>query len=375
MNTLSRDEQTTVFASDLASTTDHDPETRKDLQNYLDYLKTHAKEPARNCRLVSNTTATETPLVQLLLDPHHLSGYGLSVVLNGQKSTLMLDTGASGILIDRRIAEKGGLTRLAETRLWGIGDKGDSSGWIALADTIKVGALEFKDCPVQVLDKRSVLGDDGLIGADVFEDFLVDLDFPKEKLRLTPLPVRPEENASGVHLRSEKDDPASPADTAASKTGTGPEGGAPKPSGPLDRYIAPEMKSYTQVFRFGHALLVPTQIGQVAGKLFLLDTGSLDNSITPSAAREITKVHDDSDTTVKGLSGSVKNVYSADKAVLQFGRLRQENQDLLTMDFTSISNSAGTEISGTLGFVLLHFLDVKIDYRDGLVNFEYQRYP
>jgi hypothetical protein len=94
--------------------------------------------------------------------------------------------------------------------------------------------------------------------------------------------------------------------------------------------------------------------------------------MTPAAAREVTKVRGDNDMTVTGLSGKVKNVYSADKAILQFGHLRQENQDLLTFNSDSISDRLGTEISGTLGFVLLHFLDVKIDYRDNLVDFEYE---
>ena len=33
--------------------------------------------------------------------------------------------------------------------------------------------------------------------------------------------------------------------------------------------------------------------------------------------------------------------------------------------------NAGTEISGTLGFALLRLLKIKIDYRDGLVDFDY----
>jgi hypothetical protein len=74
---------------------------------------------------------------------------------------------------------------------------------------------------------------------------------------------------------------------------------------------------------------------------------------------------------VKGLSGNVNKVYSADKAILQFGHLRQENQQMLSFDFSNISDRIGTEISGTLGFTLLRFLDIKIDYRDGLVDFEY----
>ena len=131
------------------------------------------------------------------------------------------------------------------------------------------------------------------------------------------------------------------------------------------------MQSFTRVYRFGHDLLVPTKVGDVPGKLFMLDTGALTNSISPAAAREVTKVHGDSDMMVTGISGSVKNVYSANKAVLQFGRLRQENQDMLSFDTTRISDATGTEVSGFLGFVLLRFLDIKIDYRDRLVDFSY----
>jgi len=63
-------------------------------------------------------------------------------------------------------------------------------------------------------------------------------------------------------------------------------------------------------------------------------------------------------------------VYTANKAVLQFGHLRQENQDLTAFDTKPLSDSAGIEISGILGFVTLRMLDIKIDYRDALVNFE-----
>jgi hypothetical protein len=118
-------------------------------------------------------------------------------------------------------------------------------------------------------------------------------------------------------------------------------------------------------------LLVPTSVGEVPGKLFLVDSGAFTNHITPAAAREVTKVHGDSSITIKGLSGTVKNVYSADKAVLQFGHLRQENQDIVAFDFTHLSDNIGTEVSGTLGFTLLRFLDIKLDYRDGLVDFSY----
>jgi tetratricopeptide (TPR) repeat protein len=356
---------------------DNGVQDRADTQRYLDSLKARAREPRKSCRLVSNVTSTETYLERLLMDPTHLRGYGLAVNVNGRKTKLMLDTGATGILIDRGIAEKAGITRLQETRIGGIGDKGDKSGYVGLANSIKIGELEFQDCEVSVLEKRSVAGEEGLIGADVFESFLVNIDFPKEKLRLSELPKRPDDEAgpaAPVSLRSEDSGRSADDDDSTTVSGAAKET-ASAISRFHDLYIAPDMKSYTRVYRFGHDLLVPTKVGNAPIKLFLIDTGSLENNITPAAAHEVTKVHGDSDTIVTGISGSVKKVYSADKAILQFGHLRQENQDLTAFDLTSISENAGTEISGILGFTTLHMLDLKIDYRDGLVDFNYKPQP
>jgi tetratricopeptide (TPR) repeat protein len=373
---LSRAEHIKYLEDYLASETNDDADTISNTRHYLEYLKALAKQPKRNCRLVGNATATEAELVRLLRDAIHIRGYGLSVAVNGAKSKLLLDTGASGILINRRLAEKANVIRLADTDIRGIGDKGNRGGYTALANSLKIGQLEFQDCPVTVLEQRSVVDEDGLIGADVFSRFLVDIDFPNGKLRLTELPKRPDETAKAIALETDKDEPETNEDENDKNEDNAPPGERPKPTAPPrsgleDRYIAPEMKSYSQVYRFGHALLVPTRIGDAPGKLFLLDTGSFSNLITPAAASEVTKVHGDSRFVVKGISGSVKDVYRADKAVIQFGHLRQENQDLPAFDLKSTSDRISTEVSGILGFTLLHLLDIKIDYRDGLVDFEY----
>ena len=357
----------------LAGENNDDEETRVGMRHYLDFLETRAQDPRGTCRLTSKSTTTETPLVRLLEDPQYLRGYGLTVEVNGRKAKLMLDTGAPGIVINRSLAAKAHVTRLADLDIGGIGDKGEKSGYRGLADSLKVGGLEFQNCPVEVLEKRSVVGEDGLIGGDVFSSFLLDIDFPNEKLRLKDLPRPPDDTSANLlKLHSEEGDdwdPGTPGHEATAEHS--PVAGAPlRDFGPQDRYIAPEMQSYTRVFRFGHLLLVPTTIGDAPVKLFLLDSGAFSNHITPAAAREVTKVRN-SDTIVHGLSGSVDKVYSADKAVLQFGHLKQENQDLLTFDLTHISDRIGTEISGTLGFGVLRMLEVKIDYRDGLVDFEY----
>jgi Aspartyl protease/Tetratricopeptide repeat len=373
IDTLPHSERIKYYESYLSENTSD--EEHGDLARYLSYLKERAKQPNRPCRLVSKVTHTETPLVRLMTDPSHMRGYGLSVDLNGTHSHLMLDTGASGIVVNRGLAGRAGITKVTETKIWGVGDKGRRNAFIGTAATIRIGQLEFHDCPVEVMESRSVAGEQGLIGADVFEDFLVEINFPDEKLKLSELPKRPGEAERPLALKNDEDDgeDPEPSDRAAGAP-AGDEkkaASAANLSGPQDRYIGSEMQSYTHVYRFGHDLLIPTKIGAVPNKLFLLDTGALTNCISPEAAREVTKVHGDSDTIVKGISGSVKNVFSANKAVLQFGHLRQENQDMLSFDTKSISDDVGTEVSGFFGFVMLRFLDIKIDYRDGLIDFSY----
>jgi hypothetical protein len=49
----------------------------------------------------------------------------------------------------------------------------------------------------------------------------------------------------------------------------------------------------------------------------------------------------------------------------------QQNQDIVSLDLSDTSQQIGTEVSGMLGFSTLRRLEVKIDYRDGLVDFSY----
>ena len=380
-STLRRSEQIRELEQYLSHATNDDEKTRYALERRLELLKARQEQPSRSCRLVTTAQNTETRLERMLIDPTHLHGYGLRVAVNQQTARLLFDTGASGLLINRRMAEKAGVKPLVQNRMEGIGDKGPMNGYVGYADSIKVGGLEFQNCLVEVSEKRSVVEDDGLIGADVFSQFLVTIDFPNEKLLLSELPKRPDEQAAkSVTLDTgDPDDPSSgPEDREAeqsSKTETKPASAPPPNSGPKDRYVAPEMQSYTPIFRFGHELLIPTKIGNTSTKLFLIDTGSFTNLISSSAAAEVTKVRGEDRVQVRGVSGNVKDVKSADKVTIQFGHFKQENHDLISFDLAPISRSTGTEVSGILGFAMLRMLSVKIDYRDGLVDFDYKPNP
>lgn len=385
MGTLSRSEQIHELEQYLARASDDDADTHTGLQHRLELLQARQDKPNRSCKLVSDVSHTETQLERLLIDPTHLHGYGLRVNVNGQTARLLLDTGASGLLINKKMAQKADVKPIMESRMSGIGDKGPMAGFIGYADSIKVGGLEFQNCLVEVSDKRSIVEDDGLIGADVFSHFLVTIDFPNEKLLLSELPKRPDEQqAKAVTLDTgdPDDSAAGPEDREAgnsSPSGSGTAAADSHPvvqsSGPKDRYIAPEMQNYTSIFRFGHELLVPTKIGNIPPRLFLIDTGSVSNLISSNAAKEVTKVRSNDNTEIRGISGKVNDVKSADKVIIQFGHLRQENDQLISFDLTSLSRDTGTEVSGILGFTMLRMLTVKIDYRDGLVDFDYKPNP
>ena len=344
----------------LASPHPADEDQTQRLTEVLAYLKATADKPAHACKIVSKVERTEVRLNILRDLTNTRSGIGLTVALNNQNADFQLDTGATGILLTRRAAEKVKLTRLSDIHISGVGDKGPQTGYTAVADHIRIGELEFQDCVVQVADKPTGINQDGLIGADIFSHFLIDIDVPGPRLILSPLPKR------------EEDSPVTPVLTIEGQEGNS-HGGDASPnaldSGSRfkDRYIAPEMSKWTQVFRFGHSLLIPTNVNEAPPALFILDTGAFDNVLNVRAGREVTRVKSRLGSSVRGLSGPVKKVYSA-KVTLGFSHLQQSNVDTVAVDLSDLSHGIGTEVSGLLGFAMLQMLDIKLDYRDGLVN-------
>ena len=140
-----------------------------------------------------------------------------------------------------------------------------------------------------------------------------------------------------------------------------------------DRFQAPEMKDWTRIFRVGHMLLLPVNIGQSKDMLFLVDTGAGLMSISPAAAQQVTKVGRDYDMQVQGIGGKVNKVYSTESFTLRFANLGQKVDSMTAFDTTSLSHNAGTEISGFLGAPILNRMTLRIDYRDNLIKFDYDR--
>jgi len=370
LDTLPIKERIAELEAYLASANGEDPEALRSLHFYLAYLKQQEIEPHKACRLVSNTDTAEIPFTYLLHDATHIRAFALDVKLNDHTTRLQIDTGASGLLISRSVADHAGLKQFSRTEVGGIGSQGNKAAYTTFADDIKIGSLEFKDCAVEVIDKGNVADSDGLIGMDVFSRFLVTLDYPMRKLLLAPLPARPNDTGGVKPTLETRGDTNE--DESADNT-TAPPAPAPKPAahGPYDRYIAPEMKDWTLVYRIGHDLLLPASLNNSAPKLFIVDTGAFSTTVTPEVAREVTKVHSQDNIIVHGVSGKVDKVYTADSITFRFANIAQKVDGVVAFATPALSKNLNMEVAGFIGITALGQMTISIDYRDGLMKFAY----
>ena len=318
----------------------------KDQKNLLESLA-HEKDYSKSdCQLVQPTDNAEFHMEEMMYDSNDRRSFGLYVKFNGSQRTLEMDSGASGITLSRAAASRLKLSHDEKLVIGGIGDQGGIQSAVAHVQSIRIGGLEFRNCPVNIFEKGDQLGIDGLIGTDFFKKYLVTLDFPARKVRLSPLPKLPGDPEADV-----SDDDAVPVFH--------------------DRYIAPEMKDWTMVWRDGHELLLPVSIGSAKDKLFVIDTGAESMLISPAAAREVTKVHGDFDTHMFGVSGEVKHVYQTQQFLVTFAHVRLHVDSMTAIDTDDLSKDEGIELSGLLGAPVLNRLVLQIDYRDNLVNLKY----
>ena len=77
-------------------------------------------------------------------------------------------------------------------------------------------------------------------------------------------------------------------------------------------------------------------------------------------------------TVLNGINGQVADVYQTGSLFLEFAGFRQKSVGMTAFDMWEQSRNLGTEISGLLGLPLLNLFTLTIDYRDALVNFDYQ---
>lgn len=283
--------------------------------------------------LASPYRSAEVPL-QTFINGANVRSYGLQVMLEGQPAQLVLDTGASGIVLSHAAAERLGLTRVGGAAVRGIGDNSRLRGaYRGLAGSLQIGSVEYRNVPVSVSNQTFTGLQDGLIGANVLGQFLMTLDFPDRKLHLDPLP--------DYH-----------------------------PGELRDRTVVPPLENAARVFRFGHLLLVPVNVGSAKNRLFVLDSGAGSTMISYQLAEEVSNLNRDDKVALGGLNGRVSDVYRTGTLALDFAGFEQRSLGIAAFDTWQLSHEVGTEISGFLGLPVLDLFTLTIDYEDGLVKFD-----
>lgn len=270
-------------------------------------------------------------------------GYTIPARLGqGDPFRLKIDTGATGLTLSRSVARKAGLETISKIVLYGIGGKGTRTAEYAWAQSLRVGSLVFRDCPVAVVSNES-LGSDGLVGSDLFSDFLVALDFKAQQMRLARLPPPPEsENAEDKRFYSlyRRDLPQ-----------------------------ASQQDGFVPVRRIGSHMLIKAVVNQKHAGHFLIDSGASHSSLSLRFAHEVGNPRR-SALRLRGVSGKVNQVFQLTEALLDFGYLRQSHMGIISFDYDSMNEAFGVELSGIMGVTFLQHLTLTIDYRNFSVRLE-----
>ncbi|MEO8735406.1 MAG: aspartyl protease family protein [Edaphobacter sp.] len=257
-----------------------------------------------------------------------LIGYKLAVTFDRSKASLMVDTAASGVTITRALADANGF----------VTTSGAPAGTVHV-DSLKIGALEFKDCTVGVSETPLADKADGFIGTDMFAFSLIDLDQPKARLALSQLPSQPA-LLPGDRPGSDRDNP-----------------------------LPAELEGFTPIYHRQQYLLVPVTLDGRARKLFALDSGIRLSALSSEVAHSVSATKVNFTNPVQTNSGSTLQIYR-DAFDFQFASLMlPQRSHLLEFDPVAIEQSSGIQIAGLIGFDILQSVRMQIDYRDGLIKF------
>jgi hypothetical protein len=251
------------------------------------------------------------------------SGLLVEVSINGKPMRFLLDSGADGIFVSGERAQRAGLERIASARVGGVGSVHDGSAFVALAHQVSMGDLQLKDCLVKVTEPGSVPDADGVIGVNVFANFIVRIDPPARTLDLVPFADRGDAGSAA--------------------------------SGAIRAY------------RVGHLLLVDALMNGQSDGLFLLDTGA---SFSSTPGWGLGETAGSAEIEVRGMRGQVNGALRAPPIRLTIGGKQLIDEKPVRLDLREVSRAEGVEISGIAGYPLLSKSVLVINYRDGLVQFD-----
>jgi len=272
---------------------------------------------AGGTRLISPYREYVLTLTSFAPAPGRVAGVLLKVRINGGPAlSLLLDSGAEQIAIDRKAAAKSALRAASDFLLVGAGDSPTRAAAAGVAERVEIGPVAFANCPVAVVRGRVAEGVDGVIPVSLFGGFLVRLDLPARTLALTPYPD------------------GAPARTAG---------------------LSPTVPNR-------NLLLMKAALDGAREGYVLLDTGAAYTGISLQTARAL-----------RSRVGAV-----AGEMIEPGIRFRIADQELtadhpMAVDLTTVSRYNGVEMIGVLGYPELRNTILTVNYRDALVGIERKR--
>ena len=307
-------------------------------------------------------TAAEMPLnVKFELQPipyeqRRVRSWAFKMNINGNNMPLVeLDSSVSGIVLNTADAAKAGVHQVGPAPLTPF------APYTAIADKIRIGTVEYHNCPVRVAQSAALAGANSLIGLDFFRDHVIHLDYVSQTLSLSPLPATP----------------AAP---------TSPDG-----------FVPPSEKDWTQVYIDSNMMLIPTLIDKKGPFLFVMDTGTYSAVISPALTKVLLLQSANATVNRHGMSAGIvrilpqeggvediSNLFGPDGKLLKisnpvklpvfrFAKAEFPDSTTLSFDITPLSHSLGIEVSGLLGFRLMSQFSYDLDYYNGLANIAFDQ--
>ena len=253
--------------------------------------------------------------------PNRPAGVLLHVRINGgHPLRLVLDSGAEFMVIGAKAAHSLGLSSGSEMELVGLGTRPATVG---TAESVDVGPVSFRNCPVALVDGKVIEGADGVIPLAMFSDFRMRLDLPAKTLGLAPYP-----DEQGTPLSSRR---------AGAETGF---------------------------------LVVGTLLNRKYRGYVVLDTGAYCNAISREVAGPLGRSPMLRDLPIGAGTGATTGQLVSGDARFEIAGQELVANDVVALDLLNLSRHCGVEVVGVLGFPALRPYILTIDYRNRMVKID-----
>jgi tetratricopeptide (TPR) repeat protein len=347
-------ERAEPLAAFLATNPILPPETITRLQTDLAALQLHAF-----CLPIEANFNGKLALQPIVWSGSYVRSWGLQTSVNGKNLALVeLDSAVHGIILNPADAQKAVLHRI------GPAPALSTTPYTAIADSLKIGSIEYRNCPVRVASASALANANSVVGVDFFRDKLIHLDYVEQALTLSPLPS--------------------------------PAAGTTIPDG----FVPDLEKDWTHVYVAGSTLLIETLVDKKGPFLFVMGTGMPWSIISPTVNDATLKSAKVLDTGLSGTSAQIVKVlpYSYNHAgvpsgndlhgptgefidiarpvklpLFRFAKWEFPDRGVYSFSLTPLSHATGVEVGGIFSFDLLSQFSFDLDYRDGLVNFAFDQ--